>query len=132
MLVKCKCNDLVELNSDASARLFPHVYSPGADYSLEIGSVYIVFAIEFMRGGIWIYIEVASRDFPVPYPIEFFDVVDSNLPADWNCRTPYRPGTLAIVSFKEWTDNTNFYESLLDNSESELFIYSKKRLQYSE
>lgn len=126
MRVKCKFNDLAEIESLVAARLNPYVYGPGPDCGLEIGSEYFVCAIEFMWGGIWIYIEVSSRDYPFPYPIEFFEIVDSSIPVDWSACAPYRNQHLAIVSFQEWISDPNFYEKLLDDSPTEVAVYTAK------
>jgi len=107
-------------------RLEPY-RSSDPDYELEIGSEYCVYALEFMWGGIWLYIETYGRDYPHPYPIEYFEIVDSSLPDDWLFSAPYRASSKAIASYAEWVNDPHFYEKLLNDSPKELAVYESKR-----
>jgi hypothetical protein len=76
-----------------------------------------------MRGGIWIYIETSGRDYPFPYPIEFFEIVDSSIPVHWLIAAPYRPGSAAIITFEKWVRDHDFYEKLLNDSPASVSAY---------
>jgi hypothetical protein len=127
MRIRCKNNDLASIEASARERLGQSINRSGPDYGLELDAEYFVYAIEFMRGGIWVYIETPGRDYPFPYPIEFFEIVDSSIPSDWAAKAPYRNQHLAIVGFREWVNDPTFYEKLLDDSPIEISVYESKK-----
>lgn len=129
MKVKCTNNHLAKItNADVFERLSSSIHLPDPDSNLELGAEYSVQAIELMWGGIWIYLETCGSDYPYPYPIEFFEIVDSSILVDWSVRAPYRNQNLAIVGFQEWISDPNFYEKLLDDSPVEVAIYELRKL----
>lgn len=127
MRIKCRFNDLAELDALAVTRLAPFINRSGPDYDLELGAEYFVYGIELMRGGIWIYIEISGRDYPFPYPIEFFEVMDSSIPSNWIVAAPYRGMSKAIISFEEWATKPDFYENLVNDSPTEVSIYESQK-----
>lgn len=84
---------------------------PVDDYydELDISQVYDVWCLEVDGGGNTVaYIEaVEGREFPTPYPLSMFDVIENDLPKGWKVilKNGGRNNIAKRVSFSEWAVN---------------------------
>lgn len=123
MLVKCVTNNINKLDDEpVRVRLAKTVNLDFGDSSLAIGEVYTVFAIEIWEDkGTVVYLDTCKGlDFPHPYHIELFDVVDNTIPADWciGLKKSVLGVTIKIISFPEWVNDDCFYERLIDGDDA--------------
>jgi hypothetical protein len=136
MRVRCVTNDLRALHKQSvEARLRRSIHLDGTLDDLTIGSVYSVIAVHESDGGIWVMLHtVDESDYPYPYPVEMFDVIDGSLPAGWCIRFADRPDGAFItrISFREWATDDRFYERLLDGDEATVAVYRRERGKLTE
>ncbi|REJ69818.1 MAG: hypothetical protein DWQ31_03290 [Planctomycetota bacterium] len=65
----------------------------------------------------WVFIHTDIHgNCPYPYPLEFFEVVDSSIPASWEVSFVDRGDGCEFnrISFAEWAADDDFYERLVD------------------
>lgn len=127
MKVRCRVNTVgaIELDS-CRARLMRSIRLEDGDGDLQIGKDYVVHAIERRDNGLWFYVQsVPANDYPIPYPAEFFDLVDSRIEANWEVNIALERETLVIrrLSFKEWSHDDSFFERLVDGESNAQSIY---------
>lgn len=132
MHVKCLTNNISSLHdSFAVKRLQKAIHVDGALSDLEIGKVYNVLAIEKRDEGIWAFIHtVEESDYPYPYPIELFEIVDSSLPTGWCLNVEQQKGKSNIkrISFCEWANDVSFYEKLVEGDAETILIYKERAI----
>lgn len=116
MRVKCLFNSLQSLpDSGARDRLAHRIHRTGPIDGLDVGREYFVQAFYFSTREALVYLErFADDDYPVPWPIEFFHVLDSTMPSHWITRE-YGDGFL--TSFPLWAGDRGFYERLIDGTD---------------
>jgi hypothetical protein len=125
MRVRCTTNDLDSVrDATVAARLRRSIKIEHPLYDLAIGAEYAVQALtQRSDGGIWLYLHtVAQCDFPYPYPVEFFQFIDSSPPSCWNGRLEHS-AVFKTLSFVEWATNDRFYEKLVDGDKDAVQIY---------
>lgn len=131
MRVLCERDNVNQVADRAtSVRLQRSIRLEGGDPDLDVGRVYAIEAIEERDGGIWFFIHVSPElDFPVPFPAEFFRVVDGEVPHHWHVTFRPRPGGDAIhrIAFRAWALDDRFYERLIDGDDQATAEYSKNR-----
>lgn len=132
MRVQCIANDVDKLSDVAvRKRLAESIHLDGGDSDLVVGNTYAVFAIAQWRdGGIRVYLHtVEESEYPYPYPLEMFSVIDPALPTNWCVSFEQRSFGVAIkrISFPEWANDDHFYEMLLDGDEEAIAIYKHQR-----
>jgi hypothetical protein len=113
-------------------RLAKSIHLDGEDRDLVVGKSYSVAAIEWWNGGeLRVFLHTVEKcDYPYPYPLEMFEVIDSSLPASWCLVFESRPFGMAIkrMSFSEWAEDDNFYELLIDGDEKAIGIYKHHKV----
>lgn len=134
MRVRCVANDVGKLSdSMIKRRLAESIHREGSDEDLVIGSTHAVLAIDrWCDGGIRVYLHtVEENDYPYPYPIEMFEVIDSTVPADWCVTFEQQPLGMGIkrISFPEWANDDTFYERLVDGDEAAIAIYKHRKME---
>ena len=133
MRVKCKYNNVSDIPDSAVRERLPEsIQCENLDEDLIVGNVYAVVALaRWNDGGVRVYLHtVKESDFPYPYPLEMFDVVDPAIPENWNLSFVSLPGRVEVkmMGFSEWTADNQFYEKLVDGDECAIAIYKKKCL----
>lgn len=131
---KCKINNLHRISqAEVRRRLSESIKMDGDIDPLEVGAVYDVLAVEWREdGGAWIFIHcIPSIYFPSPYPVEFFEFLEFEIPDGWVARWETRPFGLVMrsLSFAEWANDEYFYERLVDGGEVELERYNRERFR---
>lgn len=134
MRVKCFVNDISKLNdATLKRRLAESIHREGADEDLVIGSNYVVLGIDrWSDGGLRVYLHtVEESDYPYPYPIEMFEVVDSTVPTGWCVTFEQQPLGVGIkrIGFPEWVNDDSFYERLVDGDEAAIAIYKHRKTE---
>jgi hypothetical protein len=122
MRVRCTTNDLDSIrDTTVAARLRRSIRIDHPLYDLTVGAEYAVQAMtQRDDGGFWLYLHtVPQSDFPYPYPMEFFQFIDSSPPSCWGLESP----AFKTLSFTEWATNALFYEKLVDGDEDAGRIY---------
>jgi hypothetical protein len=127
MRVRCTRNDLDAIRDAAvSTRLRRAIKIEGPLDDLTIGAEYAVQAMTQRDGGFWLFLHtVPQSDFPYPYPVEFFQFIDSSPPSHWRLeygRSGHGP-VFKTLSFAEWATDDLFYEKLVDGEEDAVRIY---------
>jgi hypothetical protein len=116
------------LHKSTASRLSQSIHIDGSLDDLVIDQAYIVEALEQRQdGGLWLYIHtVDANDYPYPYPLEYFQILDSSFPDSWTSKGLAKKG-LFRVSFREWVNDDHFYEKLVDEDQRAVGVYSKNR-----
>lgn len=127
MRVKCLTNDINLLNNPlVHNRLHKSVHIDGELTDLSPGEIYNVLAIEERDKGVWVFLHtVEESDYPYPYPIELFEVVDNCMNANWCIKFEQlsNKSFVKIISFSEWTNDPLFYEKLVNGDTKSIDIY---------
>ena len=133
MIVKCIANNISFLSrEDIRERVREWVNSEGEYNDIEIGIEYVVQAIGYFRGGVFYYLHsVEVSEFPYPYVAEFFEVVDSSLPANWEVSFRVEDGKKRFkrLTFSEWANDDFFYEKLIDDDDQSIALYQNKKIE---
>ncbi len=130
MRVICKNNTLSNLNSESTkCRLRRSIRLEGAIADLRIGDSYEVAAVEQRDGGLWIYVHsVTNREYPYPFPIELFGIIDSTCGDDW--RVKFEEGDagqlIKRLTFPEWADDEEFYEKLVEGDKFARAVFRRR------
>lgn len=133
MRVRCIANDVGQLSGAMlKSRLMESIHRDGADDDLAIGSIYDVLALDkWGDGGIRIYLHtVKESDYPYPYPIEMFEVIDATVPTAWCLTFEQQPFGVCLkrISFPEWANDDSFYEKLVGGDETAIAIYKHRKM----
>jgi hypothetical protein len=128
MLVQCITNNFRELpDLSVRNRLAESIHIEGGDEDLVVGKNYEVFALEqWSDGGIRV---VEDSDYPYPFPLEMFSVVDPAFPVDWSVAFEKRSLGLVVkrISYSEWCSDDRYYEKLVDGDEDAIANYRAHR-----
>jgi hypothetical protein len=135
MRVKCLTSSIDQLKDIAVRnRLSEWIHLDGPDDNLIIGKCYPVIALmgDTIDGFKVCLHTVDKSDYPYPYPIEFFEVIDSTFPDNSCIGVEQGPsGKYGIrISFAEWANDDQFYERLVDGEEKAMLIYNKHKVEY--
>ena len=106
-----------------------------ADYSdLTFNKEYVVMAITKWDNVLYFYVlGDESIKYPLPFPIQIFEVIDSRFSEYWNYSKNNFSESLNIsehevISFNEWSVGKDFfYEKILDEDSETLLIFIKYR-----
>lgn len=127
MRVKCLTNNINLLNDPlVYSRLQKSIHLDGELTDLSLGEIYNVLAIEERDEGVWIFLHtVEESDYPYPYPIELFEVIDNYLNSNWCIKFEMltNKSFVKILSFSEWTNDSLFYEKLVNGDTKAITIY---------
>lgn len=128
MKVRCIANNLRSLdNPHIKERLSSSIKLDGTIEDIRIGNLYSVYAMSHRKdGGIWIYLNtVPESDYPYPYPMEMFEIVDGSIPSGWaiGFGNDLSGTTFKCISFSEWVNDSQFYEKLVEGDEIAVDLY---------
>lgn len=126
MLAQCVANKLEHITGSSVNALLPKS-SFGADSRipfLTIGSFYVVYGVEILKGGISLFIAddtFSGTRYPLAYPTAFFNIVDSRVSRCWHVGPPHQDpqASATVFAFEEWLASRSFYERLVDGEEKE-------------
>lgn len=131
MLVECIANNISGLKIDeVRNRIRQWTDANGSYNDIEIGTQYLVQAVEYQRENAFYYLQVGEFDeYPYPYAAECFVVLDSSLPNEWVASTSVelQVSKPIIISFREWANDATFFEKLIDGEPEQRSIYSRNR-----
>jgi hypothetical protein len=137
MKIRCKTNKLQEIkNSEARSRLEKNYRSASLEFDFEIGQEFIVYGICFSENYPEYYILYGPfKNFPVPVPMDFFEVIDDRLSKYWSLATVelsqlqmYNQPPVTELVFKEWALEPLFYERLIDYEPEELELFKQYKI----
>lgn len=99
-------------------------YTKQIQFSLTVGSEYVVYAFREWRGTIWYYIcDDNYSYYPMQNPAPLFEVVDSRVSRYW--RFELSPNGVLIIAFEQWFTDPFFYDKLTDQEEVEVGIFDR-------
>jgi len=109
MKVRCKATDARALPSD----YITDGLTRNAQFSLTIGKIYIVYAIDdFQSKQFYFIADDSFMYYPMRVPGPLFEVTDSSPSFFWS-QNQFRNG-LTVTGFPEWISSIAFYEDLVD------------------
>ncbi len=98
--------------------------------NIQIDEFYVVQALVFWKNIPFYYIyEYDDDDYPKPICYKYFEVVDDRLSKYWKVVVDKKltGGFQSFLVFKEWAENLDIYERLVDGDEHALEIFKKYR-----
>ncbi|MCG8906188.1 hypothetical protein [Pseudomonas sp. DP-17] len=132
MKLQCRINNIKNVpDADSRERIGRYIYLSDSELDLIVGEEYVVYGVAFWDGCPWVYICPEDYDeYPKPYPIELFAVIDNRLSACW--RLSYFPGSNkgtmnTMLVFEEWSMYSGFYEGLVDGDAICVEIFERYR-----
>lgn len=111
-------------------RLKDHLHLSDGELNIEIGAAYNVYGLALRKNGLWYYICSDPDDlYPSAYPAELFSILESKISDHWKLDFTVKEDELPtkefIVSFAEWSQDSNFYERLVDGDPKAIKIFLK-------
>lgn len=131
MKVVCRINNLNNISNPYTLdRLKKYISKPDGDVDLDVGREYKVYGVVFWDNRPWLYLCTEDYDeYPKPFSLEFFDVVDDTLSPHWKLSSfsqgEYKAATSLV--FGEWAKDPNFYEKLIDGDSEAIATFAKYR-----
>lgn len=109
-------------------------WANNSELEITVGETYVVLAIaksDFWNGIIYFVLGDERNTFPLSFPAELFEIVDTKVSKYWNFPLSHIESLAQIdvnadeiISFKEWSvEKGSFYERLLDDHPRELEIF---------
>ncbi|MFY3383445.1 hypothetical protein [Paracidovorax sp. MALMAid1276] len=98
--------------------------------NIQIDKEYVVQAVVFWKSIPFYYIYEYDEDsYPKPVCYKYFAVIDDSLPQCWKLIVDRNliGGFQSFLIFKEWAENIELYERLVDGDEQALEIFTKYR-----
>lgn len=141
MLVRCVTNSITQVASrtplDQDLRQWIGSSSDLPDVSA--GALYTVYAVQIKIDVNYLtsyciadnsYDNYGPLCYPTSYASFFFDVIDRRTSSCWTCAfqqdlSKSKRGTRILITFKEWVDEKNFYENLVEGSPREVGIFKQ-------
>ena len=100
----------------------------GPEHPLPLtpGKAYVVYAIAFRSGQVWLYVtDDDELYYPLSYPAALFNVVDARVSRHWHFRqTPGHLDHTAILAIPEWAGDRFFYDRLTDREDRECEVFT--------
>ena len=129
MKVICTNTNYFKLDKHTITRLEKYLHYEDGELNIKINKEYSVFGILFLDNSPWYYLYIDESDeTPTPYPSELFNIIDNRLSQYWNLSYTYTNGFLHTeLVFKEWAQNRNLLESLLDNNPKTFQLFEEYR-----
>ncbi len=133
MVVKCVVNTIkgALLHGLQSYQIEDHFHYDPTYQLLELGQAYPVCGLLLTAQGIWVFIlEDEEDEYPHQYPISFFDIVDATISSDWvtgkgEAFSSVSRKVFALLAPKEWANNEQFYEALVDGEPQAVAAFKK-------
>lgn len=137
MIVRCRTNNIASIaDKKVRARLFKSFHLDGPTDDLSIGKTYpVIGVIRWDNGGLWVYLHTVEEvDYPYPYPLELFEIVNDSLLSNWviSFSSTVEGVVLNQIGFAEWMSDGNFYERLIDGDETAIAQYKSQRIYLKE
>jgi hypothetical protein len=113
-----------------------HVYSPRSVFPVTLGQQYTVFAMNLYDHHLayLVYNDVLRPDW---MPIGLFEVLDPNLPSDWQFRAaqeanlpPGKWGLQGLWGYPELVESQEHYEGLIELNERDVMTFLEVRSSY--
>ena len=131
MLVKCEINELQRVsNTNTRKRLGESIHLESLREYIEVGEIYEVQAIEYMRDGVWLYLHTDPESvYPVAQPAELFSIADPTIPESWQLSWSADEGDVKLkrLSFREWVEDDYFYQDLVNGGQEAVEVYERNR-----
>ncbi|MDI3322742.1 hypothetical protein [Pinibacter soli] len=117
---------------DSTQRLELRNWSNGSELELTKDKIYVVLAISKFEDIFYYYIiGDETANYPLPFPIELFEVIDDRISKYWDCKlnnllslNDLNLKNDGVVSFSEWTLEKNFfYEKILEGDSRTLKLF---------
>lgn len=131
MLVRCLHNKINFIDAHTvigqKLRQSVGIYNDALD--VTVGSLYTVYAIAIREGVPWYFIaddlhEILS--YPLAYASVLFDERDNRVSSCWEVVIQGKDSNSeVIIAFKEWVNDANFFEHLIDGNALEVQIFSQ-------
>lgn len=133
MVVKCVVNTIEGALSRGlqSYQIEDHFHYDHIFPFLDLGQHYAVCGLLLTTQGIWVVILADEEDeYPLQYPISFFDIVDSTIASDWmtgkgEAFSSVSRKVFALLAPKKWSSNERFYEALVDGESHAVAAFKK-------
>jgi len=135
MRVRCIANT----GSDLSEKSLDAGFSASSQFSIDIGGIYIVYAVNLWNGVISYLVDLSGNppkwlSMPRWNPAELFEIVDNRIPPNWcfdfrGYRKDYPLN--AICGYPELLDEDH-YDNLLEGEEEAMFVFLKRKKEVDE
>lgn len=133
MRVQCVNNQVQKklMGSFVNKDFVSSIGSYGEVLDLTVNKSYIVYAIEVRDGHLWYFIAddlYESLSYPLAYASIFFSKLDSRVSNCWlldNYDHQSHEKRNITFAFKEWVEDSSFFELLIDGSDHEVTIFQK-------
>lgn len=131
MLLRCMHNkiSLIDAQSAIGQKLRQSVSTDTDALDVTVGALYTVYAIAIREGVLWYFIaddlhEVLS--YPLAYASVLFDETDNRVSSCWEVMVQGKDSNReVIIAFKEWVNDANFFEHLIDGNLLEVQIFRR-------
>lgn len=72
---------------------------------------------------------IEDSDLPYPYPLEFFNLLDTTLPPAWKVAVKLTADETqtVLIGFSDWAEDIRFYEKLVAGDERAVVSYKLHR-----
>jgi len=137
MKIKCIANDIncmLKKNLYPSTELNVKSVSGNDQMFITVDREYNVYAISAFNDCMWYFIAEdifgQGRNYPFWYPAELFEIIEHKISSTWvvNAIKELDGNLRPIITFSEWANNDEYYESLVDGDKEayEIFMKYKK------
>lgn len=131
MKVRCIKTNLYDVRIEgAIQRLEKYIHLSDGQLNLELNVDYTVYGIIFRDNSPWYYLCLDEDDeYPKPFAGEFFQVLDTRLSAYWSLSSQLMQngGIQSQLVFKEWSEDSTFYERLVEGDPKAIELFRKYR-----
>lgn len=117
MKILCKHNSSSGLSDARKILISKFIRTANSRTHLRVGENYFAFGAIFRDNFPWLYVFVDDSDqYPKPYPVDYFDLNDWQVPPQWVVRSRMLNNGSASTEIvpRLWASNSNFYERLVD------------------
>ena len=133
MVIKCVVNTIegALLHGLQSYKIEDYFHCAPTFPFLNLGQDYAVCGLLLTAQGIWVFLLKDEGDeYPLQYPISFFDIVDATIASDWmtgkgEVFSSVSRKVFALLAPKEWANNEWFYEALVDGEPQAVAAFKK-------
>jgi hypothetical protein len=123
MIVRCKANNGLLLKE----KTIEAGYSQMSEFSLNIGSDYIVYGLIIWNGVIQYLTMDKHMSVPFWHPAELFEIINKAIPYDWYFDSLEETGVQLICGYKELVEDENHFDDLLERKEEAINIFLKRK-----
>ena len=134
MRVRCVTNKMSDLPADSIvARQKWHYFGNGEHFvHLTPKKSYVVYALVECQREKWVYVaddDYPSIWYPLGYLLDFFEIIDERVSRIWKpeVMVSFGGGIGRLRTFEEWSDDSSFYERLVDKESQEMEIFNMRK-----